>query len=38
LTNWGEVDCHIDAAKAGIVNLDWLTEYRDLWRSQAENA
>lgn len=38
LTNWQEIDCHIDAAKAGIVNLDWLTEYRDFWRTQAESS
>ncbi|MDU0352586.1 hypothetical protein RS130_00475 [Paraglaciecola aquimarina] len=36
LTNWHEVECHIDASKAGIVDLDRLKEYRDLWRSQAE--
>ncbi|MCF2946962.1 hypothetical protein L0668_02510 [Paraglaciecola aquimarina] len=37
LTSWGKVDCHIDAAEAGVVNLEWLIEYRDLWRAQAEN-
>lgn len=36
LTSWDDVECYIDTAKSGIVNLEWLTEYRDLWRIQAE--